>query len=73
MRITRKILESSVSVINSTYDLSLSVLYFNGRTHLCYFGDCIKVGTTPECFDALSIFITGLVIGKQLAENIEEK
>ena len=73
MRITRNMLESCVSEVNSAYGLSLSVQYFNGCTHLYCLGSAIEVGTTPECYNALSIFISGLRIGRQLAENSEVK
>ena len=73
MRITRNMLESCVSEINRAYGLSLSVYYFNGRTHLYYLGSTIEVGTTPECYNALSIFISGLRIGRQLAGHSEVK
>lgn len=71
MRITRRMLENYVSTINSKYDLSLSVKYFNGYTHLYNSGYAIEVGTTPQCYHALLIFIKGFHIGMDLAINNE--
>ena len=59
MRITRNMLESYVSEINETYNMNLSVKYFNGCTHLYYSGHTIEVGTTPQCYYAVSIFMLG--------------
>lgn len=70
MRITRSMLESYVSEINSAYDLSLSVQYFNGCTHL-YNGYSIESGTTPECYRALQIFMKGFHVGVNLTINGE--
>lgn len=71
MRITRSMLESYVSEINSEYDLSLSVQYFNGGTHLYNNEYSIEAGTTPECYRALQIFMNGFHVGVNLAINSE--
>ena len=73
MRITTNMLETCVSAINSTSGLTLSVKSFNGRTHLYYSGRLIEEGTTSECLNALSIFMTGVQIGMQLVANSEVK
>lgn len=65
MRITRKMLESYVSEINNAYDLSLSVQYFNGYTHIYNNGYSIESGTTPECYRALQIFMNGFYVGRE--------
>lgn len=57
-------LEERVSFLNKiTSKMSLSVKYFNGYTHIYYFGDLIAVGTTPECYNLLSIFMSGYYAG----------
>lgn len=71
MRITRSMLESYVSEINSAYDLSLSVQYFNGFTHIYNNGYSIESGTTPECYRALQIFMKGFHVGVNLTINGE--
>lgn len=71
MRITRSMLENYVLKLNSEYDLSLSVKYFNGCTHLYNSGYAIEVGSTPQCYHALLIFIKGFKIGMNLAINNE--
>lgn len=53
MRITRSMLEIYVSDMNNAYDLSLSVKYFNGYTHIYNSGYSIESGNTPECYRAL--------------------
>lgn len=73
MRVTRKMLETCVSAINSTSCLSFSVKSFKGRTHLYYSDKLIEEGTASECLNALSIFITGVQIGMWLVANSEVK
>lgn len=65
MRITRSMLESYVSEVNNAYDLSLSVQYFNGCTHIYNNGYSIESGTTPECYRALQIFMNGFHVGRE--------
>lgn len=72
MRITRNMLESYVSKINDAYDLSLTVEYFNGCTHVYESQHNISVGTTPECYYGLQVFMHGLYIGMQLKANKSE-
>lgn len=72
MRITRNMLESCVSETNSAYGLSLSVQYFNGRTHLYFSGSAIETGSTPKCYNALLIFMSGVRVGMQLEANKSE-
>lgn len=71
MRITRKMLENRVSELNKAYSISLSVQYFNGCTHVYNGTRTLVVGTTPECYDALSIFLDGLYTGMWLEANSE--
>lgn len=71
MRITRKMLESYISEINMTYGTSLSVQYFNGCTHVYNSGRSLCVGSTPQCYNALSIFMDGLYAGMGLVLNSE--
>lgn len=71
MRITRSMLESYVSEANIAYDLSLSVQYFNGCTHIYNNGYSIVTGTTPECYRALQIFMKGFHVGVNLTINGE--
>lgn len=71
MRITRKMLESYISEINKSYDISLSVHYFNGYTHVYNSGRNLYTGSTPECYNALSIFMDGLHVGMGLVLNSE--
>lgn len=73
MRITTNMLETCVSAINATSGLTLSVKSFNGRTYLYYSGRLIEEGTTSECLNALSIFMTGVQIGMRLVANSEVK
>lgn len=73
MIITRHMLETCVSAVNSTYGLSLSVKYFNERTHLYYSGRLIEEGTTSDCLNALSIFMSGVHVGMWLEANSEVK
>lgn len=73
MRITRNMLESYISEINATYNITLSVEYFNGCTHIYESQSTIYVGTTPECYNALSVFMNGMHVGMQLQVNSEVK
>lgn len=73
MRITRSMLESYVSEINKSYNMNLSVKYFNGCTHLYNSGYTIEVGTTPYCYNALSIFMHGFHTGMLVIVNREVK
>lgn len=73
MRITRNMLESYISEINATYNISLSVEYFNGCTHIYESQHTIYVRTTPECYNALSLFIDGIHVGMRLQVNSEVK
>ena len=73
MRITRNMLETCISAINSTSGLTLSVKTFNGRTHLYYSDRLIEEGTASECLNALSIFMSGVQIGMWLVANSEVK
>lgn len=73
MRITRKMLEDYIAEINKAYEISLSVQYFNGCTHVYNSGCNLCTGTTPECYKALSIFIDGLRAGMWLELNSEVK
>lgn len=73
MIVTRKILETCVSAINSTYGLTLSVKSFNECTYLYYSGKLIEKGTVSECLNALSIFMNGVQIGMRLVANSEVK
>lgn len=64
MRITRKMLEKRVSLLNENiFKMGLSVRYSNGCTLIYYFGKLISVGTTSECYYELSIFISGYYAG----------
>lgn len=71
MRIIRNMLESYVSEINNAYDLSLSVQYFNGCTHIYNNGYSLETGTTQECYHALQIFMKGFHVGVNLTINSE--
>ena len=71
MRITRGMLENYVSEINSVYDVSLSVEYFSGCTHIYNSGYSIVAGTTPECYRALQIFMDGFIVGVNSTINDE--
>ena len=69
MRITRKMLESYISEINKSYDITISVQYFNGYTYVYNSGQNLYTGTTPECYNALSIFMDGLHTDMWLEAN----
>ena len=71
MRITRTMLENYVSETNGKYELSLSVEYFNGYTHIYNSGYSIYSGTTPKCYRALQIFMKGFHVGVDLTINNE--
>lgn len=73
MRITRKMLEDYIAEINKLYVISISVSYFNGCTHIYNGGHSLYTGSTPECYNALSIFMEGMHVGMWLEANSEVK
>ena len=69
----RKMLEDYIAEINKAYDISLSVQYFNGCTHVYNSGRNLCTGTTPECYNALSLFMSGFHMGMWVEANSEVK
>lgn len=73
IRIIREVLETCISEINNLYAIHVSVKYFNGRTHLYIDGRNLCTGTTLQCFESLSTFMTGFHIGRQIEIKSEVK
>lgn len=62
MRITKNMIETFITEINNAYGVSLSVKYFNGRTHIYISEQPLFSGTKSECYDLLNNFMCGFYL-----------
>lgn len=71
MRITRAMLRERVKELNRIYHLDLTFNYHNGCTWVYRLGSVLTLGTTPECYNALAIFMSGVFAGMNMAKENE--